>query len=130
MKAEMFVVTAIFMVMFIFVVNQILFTYSKLDLSTPFQTTDYYGIKNIIDVINQTVIATSDCSQAKENLEELFNLLKKGTMEKGYYLDLNHNFNCSNWNNPPPQANPLNVSLSVIGRVASTGSYYFYHTYG
>jgi hypothetical protein len=126
-KAQMFVVTMIFLMGLIWVVQQNLFGYSFLDFSKPLQEMDYYLFKNVKDVVTLGLKTSVDCTDAKENLEELVYFLNKELIS-GYSLDLKYKLNCTYWNNTPPLPAPLNLSIHIIGKETdTTGSFEIYN---
>ena len=132
-KGQMFVVTAVFLTGLLFAVQQVLFTYSALDLSEPFQTKEHRMLKTVIDGINESIRAhtdtgdpQSDCQEFDRNLKELIAMITDDFSSEGYLLKVNHDLECSNWGNSDPPA-PLTVSMSFIGAYDASGILYFYH---
>ena len=126
-KAQMFIVTALFMIGLVFTVQQLIFQYTALDLSTPFRENSIYLLRNTKDVINATIRNTPDCEDFRENIRELKDFLDKRVPYGGYSLAIDYKLNCTKWTNTYPQPSPLNVTLQIVGKTSETGSrVYFY----
>jgi len=127
-KAQMFIITMIFLVGLIFSVQQLLFQYSALDLSAPFRENDIYLLENLKDVVNATIKGEQECSKFSEKMEEFRSYLKEGVPRGGYSVSLNYRLNCANWENSPPNAAPLNLTIRIVGKGSDTSSVSsFYH---
>jgi len=126
-KAQMFVVTAVFLATMMFVVQQIFITYAVLDVSAPFKTKEVYVIRGIIDSVNQTIKTTGSCQDFQRNLDELLGLLKDDVSAEGYLMDARYEINCTNWNTAYPGEAPLSLSLRLSETYDATGIIDFYH---
>lgn len=132
----MFVTTAVFLTGMLFVIQQAFLTYSSLDLSQPFETSEHRTVKNVIDVINETILSqpyTGDpldnCREFEKNLKELIHMLKTELILEGYLLDARYTLDCANWENTgPPDPAPLTVGISFTGIYDANGVLYFYHS--
>ena len=58
-KGQMFIVTIVFLVGLVFVVQQILLQYSYVDMPSSYKETDYYLLKSIEGVATQAVMMSS-----------------------------------------------------------------------
>ena len=128
-KAQMFVVTAVFLASMLFVVQQALITYSALDMSGPFKTKQLYMLKNIVDSINRTIKNPNPaitCQDFDKNLDELLSLLKDDASSEGYLLETDYYPDCSSWDNEYPQKAPLTLRFSETYD-ASGNILKFYH---
>ena len=128
--AQMFIVTAVFLVSLIFTVQNLVFNYSFIDFQETFRDNDYVftNIKNNIQYILDN---SKDCESAKDNAGELFSLLGQ-QMVSGYVFDFDYKLNCTNWKNTPPNPCPLKVRLKMVKMVKgkksveSEGMFCFY----
>ncbi len=128
-KAQMFIVTMVFLTGVIFTVQQLLFQYSELDLSMPLQKTDFYIIQNTRNLLQQSLIASS-CAEAEENLQETLSFLAEQplrgfTMSFLFNGELYPNINCSNWDTSRPV---LELQMDVVG--PGTDTVVVYGLYG
>jgi hypothetical protein len=119
MKAQMFIIAAIFIVGLAFFVQQALFRYSSLDISEPMRTNDYYAFRSVNEMINYTIKTTGSCESGKDNfrqnLGEIESLLSKESANMGYITSISYDLNCSKWNNKPPDPGPLDLTLYTTG---------------
>ncbi|NIO19283.1 MAG: hypothetical protein GTN76_00675 [Candidatus Aenigmarchaeota archaeon] len=134
MKGQMFVVAIVFLVGLIFIIQQILFQYTFMDISDPLRTSDAHIVRSITKDINQTIKTTLECNETddsfKRYLEELDSMLKKEETGKIYVIYISKSLECNFWNNMPPAEAPLNISVRVTGLGKdTTGSFKLYHIY-
>ena len=122
-KAQMFVATAVFLTGLLFFVQQALLSYSILDLSGPYQTKEHYIAKNVVDIINYTIMTTADCHEFENNLKELLSDLRTDFGSEGYMIGINYDLNCSRWNYAPPADAPLTLSITFTGNYDASGIY-------
>lgn len=101
MKAQMFIVTMIFMVGLIFFVQQALFGYSSLDLSKPIYMDDYYTVENIVRGVDKTIAGSSTCREANEKISEFIDFVKRRLVKRGYELEGDYLLDCSQPFPPP-----------------------------
>jgi len=85
-KAQMFIVTTIFLVALIFSVQQLMFQYSFFDAPLYSSGDDYYIFNNIKDVINSTFLE-SHCGDINNNIDEIRNLLGAGSIAGGDHTE-------------------------------------------
>lgn len=127
-KAQMFVVTMIFLIGLIFSVNSLFFQYTALDLSTPFRENTVYLLQNTKGIINNTIKTTPNCTDFTTKMKELKDFLDRRIPRGGYSLSLSYKVNCTNWDsatNPP-----LNLTIQIVGKNADTSAMVFmYHVY-
>jgi len=125
-KAQMFVITMIFMVGLIFTVQNLLFQYTALDLSLPFRENSIYILKNTNDIINKSIKTTPDCVDFSAKMVELKNFLDKSVPRGTYSLSVSYKMSCANWNSLTSP--PMNLTVNVIGKSADTSArIYMYH---
>ena len=128
MKAQMFVLTMIFLMGLIFAVQQLLFQYTALDLSAPFRQNPVYLLENTKNIINRTIRSTPECADFGAKMEEFNDFLNTRVPPGGYIISLSYRLNCTYWNNLPPNPTPLNVSIFIQGRGSEASSIlYLYH---
>jgi len=119
-KAQMFIISMLFLVGLIFSVQQLLFQYTALDLSAPYRENDIYLLKNLKDVVNTTIKKTQECPDFSEKMEELSSYLKSGAQMGGYGLSLDYTLDCSHWSDT--SAPPLNLTIHIAGKGSDTYS--------
>ncbi len=91
----MFVVTTIFLVGLIFVVQQLLFQYMSVDPKAGFEFNEYGIVKSLAAAANATLQGSSNCAALENDMEVLKNFIESRTITAGYFVDFNHNVNCS-----------------------------------
>ncbi len=133
-KAQMLVVTAVFLTGLLFAVQQALLTYSLLDLSDPFQTKENYIAMNLIDSVNYTIRTqkdttdhTADCLEFENHLKELLSVMRHDLSGQGYLVETIYMLNCSYWDNARPFPAPMELTISFTGTCESFGKIKFYH---
>ena len=117
MKGQTFILTIVFLVGLVFVVQQLLLQYSSIDLPASFRESDYYFMKNVKNMIQQSVSSASSCGEAEENIEETLVFLNRH-VAGGYSISIefldNSMVNCTNWNNGPPDPAPVNARIRLV----------------
>jgi hypothetical protein len=130
-KAQMFVVTAVFMSSMLFVLQQALVAYTMLDSTEPFRTKEVYIIRNIVDSVNDTIKAggnlREDCLQFQDNVEELLIDVKEDISSEGYVMVTNFELDCDNWPNFSTQPAPFRLSILFSETYEATGVIEFWH---
>ncbi|UCD03409.1 MAG: hypothetical protein JSV63_02130 [Candidatus Aenigmatarchaeota archaeon] len=130
-KAQMFVVTAIFLATTLFVIQQAFITYSALDISSPYRTKQLYVLNNVINSVNETIRTSADCPDLERNMDELLDVLKDDISKEGIVLDSDYVFNdcVANWNNLPSSGiPPMRLSLRLSETYDISGNVLdFYH---
>lgn len=118
MKAQMFIVTMIFLVGLIFFVQQALFGYTSLDLSKPLREDEYPVIMNIKDSMGEIMASSGSCQEAEENLRDFIGFAKKESLQSGYELDIGYTLECP--------AGILTVTIDVVqGGISTKGAFRF-----
>lgn len=118
MKAQMFIVTMIFLVGLIFLVQQSFFGYTYLDLSEPFREDEYPVISNIKDSMGEILAVSSSCQEAEENLHEFVGFAKKESLQSGYELEIDYELECP--------SRRLTVNIDVVqGSISTKGAFRF-----
>jgi len=132
-KAQMFVVTMVFLVSLIFVVQQNLLQYTAVDTIDIFETHDLYLINNMKEMFQDTLDYSQTCDTGIDNASYNLNLLTAYMKDQiyigGYTVDFGetlNNLDCSNWGSNDP-VNPLLVLEIKLVRGIETeteGVYY------
>ena len=110
----------------LFAVQQAMMTYSALDLSNPFKTTEHRMLRAAVDSVNETILLASGCSEFDTDMKELVPILREDFSSEGYLLELNYNLDCSRWDESSPPA-PLRLSVIFTGDYHASGILDFYH---
>jgi hypothetical protein len=118
-KGQMFIVTVVFLVGVIFIVQQILLQYSYIDVQSSYKETDFHLMKSVEDVATQAVTVASTCTEAEKNLEESLLFLGEQTIG-GYSLDVSYEVNCSNWGNTYPSPGPVSATIKITSEKTET----------
>lgn len=118
-RGQMFIVTVVFLVGLVFVVQQVLLQYSYVDMPAEFQQTDYHLMKSVEDVLKEAVTSADICSDAEKNLEEAFMFLGEQTIS-GYSVNVEYSVNCSNWGNEFPEPGPVNARITIMSEKTET----------
>ena len=128
MKGQMFILTMVFLVGLVFVVQQGFvnwFSYS-MDFFADTQKNDYYLFDNVRQMIDQSIIGSSTCSETSDNMDELNSFLQSRIL-RGYFVEIDTSFDCINWYNSPPAAAPLRAGIHITGENIDTyGDFLFY----
>jgi hypothetical protein len=131
-KAQMFVVTAVFLSSTLFFLQQALVTYASIDSTKAFRAKEVYVLKNVHDSISDSIISADDgiagCQNFQKNLDELISLLKDDMSSDGFILEADYNIDCNDWANTYPAEAPLSLSLRLSETYDVSGNmFYFYH---
>lgn len=130
-KGQFFVVSIVFMVGMIFAVQQVLFNYSRVDMSSPFEIRDAEVFDSVVGVVNRTVKESFYCNDTKDGFQGRLDKLKASLLEefgREYSIEILYNLDCSKWGNSPPNPAPLSLSLSVNRQGRDTrGTFQMYH---
>ena len=121
-KAQMFIITALFLIGLVFSVQQLVFQYTALDLSSAFRENSIYLLRNTRDAVNRTMAGTPDCADFEVNMRELKDFLDMSVPRGGYSLSVSYRLNCTYWGNSPPQPAPLNLTVQIVGKGSDTSS--------
>ena len=131
-KGQLFFVAIVFMIGLIFIIQHALFQYTSMDMSEPFENTDYHLVRDTINSINTTLIETQNCNETKDNfaerMEEFKLLLERSNFRGIYGISVIYDLKCDNWKNTPPEPAPLDLTVSVTGMGKETsGNFEMYH---
>jgi hypothetical protein len=126
-RGQMFVVTTIFLVSLIFVVQQLLFQYASVDPKEGFQYNEYGIVKSIRDAANATLANSGYCDALAANMEILNSFINSRSASTGYAIEFSYALDCSAFGNSPPSPAPLNVTVRFLGsNIDSTSRFSFY----
>lgn len=130
-KGQLFVVSIVFMIGMIFAVQQVLFNYSRVQMSSPFEIHDAEVFDNILDIVNRTAMESYYCNETKDGFHGRLESLKASFLEefgRDYSIEILYTLDCSKWENSPPNSAPLSLSLSVNRQGRDTrGTFQIYH---
>lgn len=130
MRAQMFIITMVFLAGLIVFVQQMLIQYHEVDVSKGFEKVDLYILESIRDMFNKTLENSECCDNALLRIEELDSFLKRMENMK-YFLELRYNnkeyvnLNCENYN-----TNNSVLSLNVKITTGSSESSNIFHFFG
>lgn len=94
-KAQMFIVTTVFLVELIFAFQGMLFDYTLFDPATPYQTEHNLEIIDIRNAFQETLDSSSTCEETLGNFAELKADIIRGEEEQRVYdTDINYYFDC------------------------------------
>jgi len=84
----MFIVTMVFLVSLIFVVQQTLLQYTSVDTVNAFYAHDTYLQNNIKEMFQETIYLSSDCTEFDAEMQDLADYLNQQIFIGGYSVDL------------------------------------------
>lgn len=119
MKAQMFVVTMVFLVGLIFTVQQIFFQYRLIDLPLSSQGDDSYLTESIKDSYQETVLTVTNCASLNASLQRLEAFLLQNAGKGGYSVELGHEVHSCT----PSTAN-VSLDIRLLGAQTETKSTY------
>jgi len=126
-RGQMFVITTVFMVGLIFMVQQLLFQYTSVDPRSGFQFNEYGLVKSIRDAANATLLNSADCPALGADIEALKSFLNARSASAGYAMEFGYAIDCTSFGNTPPNPAPLNVTIRILGSgIDSTSSFGLY----
>jgi hypothetical protein len=120
-KAQMFVLTMVFLVGLVFVIQQGFvnwFAYA-IDFYSDTQRNDYYLFDNVKTMAQYTMQSSATCDEARNNLNDLRAFLQSRILSN-YFLEFRTRLDCSKWLNTPPSDAPLNASIHITGENVDT----------
>lgn len=94
LKGQMFVITMIFLIAMVFSVQNLLFNYAEIDLSSPLQNRDSYLVDNIEHAFQQALDSSDDCEEASQNVIDLRNVITS-SIKGGQEVRVTGNINCT-----------------------------------
>jgi len=115
----MFIVTVVFLVGLVFVVQQILLQYSYINIPSSYQESDYHIMISTENMITKAVTMASSCSEASKNIEESLLFVGEQTTS-GYSINVEYYMNCTNWNNAYPDPAPVPVTIKITSENTET----------
>ncbi|MFH1105609.1 MAG: hypothetical protein V1731_00135 [Candidatus Aenigmatarchaeota archaeon] len=93
MRGQFFIISAVIIVAMLFAIYQSLQSYAEVDLSEPQRFSEYFTMKNIVDVskkLAEELQSKKTCSQAEEYLENLKQSVENGHFPGRYSVDLEY----------------------------------------
>ncbi len=120
-KGQMFIITMVFLVGLVFVVQQGFvnwFAYS-IDFYSETQKNDYYLFNNAKDMTDQTFLGSATCTEARNNLNDLTTFFNTRVLTS-YFLEFSYSLECGNWPNTAPADPPLDVTIHIKGENTDT----------
>lgn len=130
-KGQLFMVSIIFLIGMIFIVQQNLFQYTNIEMSEPFQEKDIIILENVAKAINRTISETQYCNATEDNFASRMEELKRILLReygRYYNIEMAYELDCSEWYSKPGGTAPLKVTISVSGLERDTrGTFDFYH---
>ncbi len=107
MRGQMFIITMVFMLGFLAVIQQSLLMYSVFDLSAPARNSQYSLLLNIENVLNDTVLSSTECGNAKNDLEnnfyEVLDYIRTNSIREGVIINMDSNrIDCGAWGTENP----------------------------
>ena len=107
MKAQMFIITMVFLVGLVFAVQSILSQYAFLDVAKVFETNDLTLLLSTKKSFQATLQSSPTCQHAGTSLQELENFLEKKVVG-GSTIDITYTLDCSLWG-----SSPLNLTIHL-----------------
>ncbi|MFH1978240.1 MAG: hypothetical protein ABIJ92_02860 [Candidatus Aenigmatarchaeota archaeon] len=126
-KAQMFIVTMVFLVSLIFAVQQSFFQYTSIDTVSTFDVNDKYLIEDLKDLVNDTMhVSWEDCGEESSNVAALFSYLENHNFRNGYAVDFGNSKNSLDCPSPIPGVNAtLDLDIRLRRGVRSeTNAFY------
>ncbi|MBI4176225.1 MAG: hypothetical protein HY518_03405 [Candidatus Aenigmarchaeota archaeon] len=127
MKAQMFILSMIFLVGLVFVVYQLLLQYGSINTTEPLENDEVFATNNIRDAFNSTLTSAAGCGEAEQNLQNLDEFIERQQPTGSFIIDNEYTLICSNWANAYPDPPPLNLTISVYGGSVDTRVYYEFY---
>jgi hypothetical protein len=94
-KAQMLIITMIFLIGFIFAVQQNLLQYSQVNAPESMRENDIYLLNNIGNLFEEMLQASESCADTQTKMAELDTYLKTQIFRGGYILELDYSINCA-----------------------------------
>ena len=79
----MYILTIIFLVGLIMSVQQSFLQYTSVDATESMKDSEYYILRKVADVTNQTLQGSSDCTELQENINYLSNYINSQPLRGG-----------------------------------------------
>ncbi|MFH1236852.1 MAG: hypothetical protein V1648_00390 [Candidatus Aenigmatarchaeota archaeon] len=128
-KGQLFLVSIVFLIGMIFIVQQALFQYSTIEMSKPFANRDAELFGNIIGVVNRTIVEAYYCNETKDSFGTRMDDIKTSFLEehgREYSIEIKYDLNCTRWLSSSRAPLWLSVSLTSQGR-NTRGTFSMYH---
>ncbi len=97
-KAQMFIITMIFLIGFVYTIQYNLYQYSLINMIEPFERGGENLLLNIKNLFTETLVQSSTCMEAGNELEILKNKLLLQIFKGGYVIErLEYSLDCDLW---------------------------------
>ena len=107
-KAQMFIVTMVFMAAMVFSIQGLLLSYARTDLAVLHRSSDSYLIENLETIFQHALDSSDDCLEARTNVIELKGMIGSQIMSS-YDLKITGDVSC-----PWPATGPaLTMDITV-----------------
>ena len=114
-KAQMFIVTMVFMAAMVFSIQGLLLSYARTDIAALHRSSDSYLIENLETIFQHALDSSDDCPEAKTNVIELKGMIGSQIMG-GYDLNITGDVTC-----PWPATGPdLTMYITVTRESGET----------
>ena len=90
----MYVITTLFLASMVFGIQALLLQYSNIDLSSYHKSSGAYCMDNIRDVFQKALKSSNNCTEARNNVIDLRNLLNT-VIRGGYHVGVSGDVNCT-----------------------------------
>jgi hypothetical protein len=116
-KAQMFIVTMVFMAAMVFSMQGLLLSYARTDLAALHRSSDSYLIENMEIIFQHALDSSDDCLEARSNVIELKGMIGSQIMGS-YDLNITGDVSC-----PWPASGPdLDLDITVTRENGETKS--------
>ena len=119
-KAQMYIVTIIFLVGLIVTVQQSFLQYTNIDVTDAYTGSEYFLLKSIKDVSQETLLRSSDCTEFRDNIEETSTAINLLEPRSGKVIIVEPLVNCTAWMASPPSYPPLTLTVTVTSEGKDT----------
>ncbi|MBI4021122.1 MAG: hypothetical protein HY369_02680 [Candidatus Aenigmarchaeota archaeon] len=109
MKAQMFILTLVFLAGLVFVVQASLAQYGAVSLEEPFDRQEASLIAGVVQAFNETLWSSPTCSTAEQNVASLETFVEEKLIQ-GVSLTVETGMDCASWGTGGPVLN-LTVRL-------------------
>jgi len=89
MKAQMFIITMVFLTGLVVFVSQMLLSYASVNVSDLPERSGGYVVKEYVSIINDTIQSSRNCTDANDSIRELHGFLSRLVTE-GYYSNIKY----------------------------------------
>ena len=112
-KAQMFIVTLIFLAQFVFVVQQALIAYARVDLPSAAAGREGELLAAAVRSVNESVLSAADCGEAQERFTAVEDYYR-GRQIGVFAVSVSGVWDCARWGAVSGAA-PLTATVRVTG---------------